>query len=320
MSKWNAWAGSTPAPNLSPPKVERRRSSPYPQKVEEFADLDHVIRNYVLTHYPADTLLANPESVVVTQGSCFARNLAGSLTRLGMRVAHLNVNEFVNTTYANAQFFDHVFGLGNVDPHFRTAFERLLTREHAEDFRRLVAQCRAFVLTVGVAPCWYVKGTNEIVTGPDTRNLDAFEMRTTTPAWNGENLVRAVGAIRGVNPTARIFLTLSPAPLNGTLEFDSTIVADCLSKSVLRVAIHEVLQRKLEGVSYWPSFEIVRWVGSHLGPVFGAEDGHPRHVSNFVVDAIVGAFIRVHGGVPRPRADAEADFGSSEPFTLSKSF
>jgi hypothetical protein len=300
--------------------MERRKSSTYPTKTSEFEDLDRIIRDYVLTHYVGDDILADPEAVVVTQGSCFARNLAGSLARLGTRVAHLNVNEFVNTTYANAMFFDHVFATREVDARFKTAFEQLVTPAAAEDFRALVAGCRAFVLTVGVAPCWYLKATGELVPQPNLRKMDEFEMRTTTPAWNAENLQRVLAAIRAVNREALVFMTLSPAPLNHTLEFDSTIVADCLSKSVLRVAIHEVMQKHLEGVRYWPSFEIVRWVGSHLGPVFGAEDGQPRHVSNFIVDAIVGAFIRAHGGVPRSASGAAAEFGSAQPFALSKSF
>jgi hypothetical protein len=145
-------------------------------------------------------------------------------------------------------------------------------------------------------------------------------MRTLAPSWNADQIRRIVAAVRTVNPTTRIFLTLSPAPLNYSFEFPSTIVGDCLSKSTLRVAIHEVLLGKPEGVRYWPSFEVVRWVGSHLGPVFGAEDNQPRHVSDFIVDAIVKSFIRVHGGGERAPQEARPLLENTAPFTLARNF
>ncbi|HEX7560295.1 MAG TPA: hypothetical protein VF386_13925, partial [Usitatibacter sp.] len=93
------------------------------------------------------------------------------------------------------------------------------------------------------------------------------------------------------------------------------------SKSVLRVAIHQVLSQHPPGVRSWPSFEVVRWVGSHLGPVFGAEDKHPRHVSEFIVDAIVRSFIGIHGGVLRAQsAGLVKDFENTAPFALSRNF
>lgn len=297
------------------------RPAPYPQKTEVFDDLDAVIRDYVLTGYPPDDTLSDPQAIVVTQGSCFARNLASSLSRLGARVAHLNVNEYINTTIANAMFFEHIFAGAECDPVVRSIFSRLVDAKQMDEFRELVSTCRAFVLTIGVAPCWFVKGTQQLVLEPDKRRLGDFEMRTTAPAWNAGNIRRVIDSIRKVNTNARIFLTLSPAPLNYSFEFPSTIVGDCLSKSVLRVAINEVLQDKRENVRYWPSFEVVRWVGSHLGPVFGAEDGHPRHVSNFVVDAIVRNFIRIHGGSDKTGgATPGTELGNEQPFTLSRNF
>jgi hypothetical protein len=293
----------------------------YPKETGVFDDLDAVIRDYVLHGYPSDDTLADPQAIVVTQGSCFARNLAASLSRLGARVAHLNVNEFINTTVANSMFFEHIFAGAECDPVVRGIFDQLMGRAQVDEFRHLVSRCRAFVLTIGVAPCWFIRGTQQMVLQPDKERLGDFEMRTTTPAWNAGNIRNIINSIRAVNPAVRIFLTLSPAPLNYSFEFPSTIVGDCLSKSVLRVAIHEVLGDRRPDVRYWPSFEIVRWVGSHLGPVFGAEDGHPRHVSNFVVDAIVRNFIRLHGGTDRPAsAEPRPAFDNEGPFTLSRNF
>jgi hypothetical protein len=90
----------------------------------------------------------------------------------------------------------------------------------------------------------------------------------------------------------------------GTTEFYSAITADCLSKSTLRLACHEVCAKRPD-IIYWPSFEIVRWLGVHYTrpdrPVFGHEDGIARHVSNWVVDMIIDLFIQHHSPEPAPR-------------------
>ena len=48
---------------------------------------------------------------------------------------------------------------------------------------------------------------------------------------------------------------------------------------------------KLPGVHYWPSFEIVRWIGAHTGPVFGIDDGAQFHVSEALIGRITSQFI-----------------------------
>ncbi len=94
----------------------------------------------------------------------------------------------------------------------------------------------------------------------------------------------------------KIVLTVSPVPISGTTEFGSAVVADCVSKSTLRVACHEVATfHQAEDVVYWPSFEIVRWLGPHYGPahplVYGADDDNTRHVSGWIVKIIIDLFL-----------------------------
>jgi hypothetical protein len=292
----------------------------YPNHVSQLEDLDRIIRTVVLRNYVGPPVLADAGAVVVTQGSCFASNLASSLARQGASVAHLNVNEYINTTVANAMFFEHVFKGADCDPAIRGLMSRIMDERRVAEFARLVEQCRAFVLTIGVAPCWFVKGTDTVALEPDRNRMSSFEMRTTSVSWNAANIRRVVDAIRRANAGAEIFITLSPAPLNASSEYDSIMVADCVSKSVLRIAIDEVVREQRPGVRYWPSFEVVRWVGSHLGPVYGAEDSHPRHVSNFVVDAIVRAFIELHGGELRPSKQGAGSFKNTRPFELARNF
>jgi hypothetical protein len=74
-----------------------------------------------------------------------------------------------------------------------------------------------------------------------------------------------------LNPNIKLVLTLSPVPLARTFEFSSAIVADAVSKSVLRAAIHELIGMYPEKIFYFPSYEMVTWLGRYRGDAFGAE-------------------------------------------------
>ena len=61
------------------------RPAPYPPNTDVFKDLDGVIRDFVLHGYTPDDTLADPEAIVVTQGSCFARSGANGPTTRSTR-------------------------------------------------------------------------------------------------------------------------------------------------------------------------------------------------------------------------------------------
>lgn len=53
-----------------------------------------------------------------------------------------------------------------------------------------------------------------------------------------------------MNIGAQIIIRLSSVPLLATFEQHSAFIADCLSKSALRVVINEVMNDKIEFVYY----------------------------------------------------------------------
>jgi hypothetical protein len=115
-------------------------------------------------------------------------------------------------------------------------------------------------------------------------------MRTTTCSENIANLQRAIALIRVLAPTALVVITVSPVPLFATTEMPSALMADCVSKSVLRAAVHEVVSAD-RTLIYFPAFEIVRWLSAYTNThIFGEDDRSSRHVSNWVVDFIVSSF------------------------------
>ena len=71
------------------------------------------------------------------------------------------------------------------------------------------------------------------------------------------------------------------------------MTADSVSKSVLRVAIDQAMgEHRATNVSYWPSFEIVRWAGAHVSwPAYGFHDDRARHVTRYTVGRIIDAFV-----------------------------
>jgi hypothetical protein len=119
-----------------------------------------------------------------------------------------------------------------------------------------------FILTFGLSEVWYDAETQNVFLrtvpkqyyDPD-RNL----FRVSTVEENRDNIDAIYKLIRKHRPDAKIIVTLFPIPLIATFRDESCITANSVSKSVLRVAIDEVMRaRKDEGfIFYWPSYEIV---------------------------------------------------------------
>ena len=296
---------------------QNRRARPrgWPGRQRAFAKPRELIEQYVLKGQPGEPFIRN-DTVFMTLGSCFAENLAKRLRGAGYPVNSEEIGEEVNSTYANRfllEWIEH----GPRDPTTKR-MEKFYGEAMRERLRRYVEESEVFVLTLGLAPCFFEADTGRFVFYPpqtDTGRdllLANTVMRTTTVSENIRNLGLVLDSLRRLArrpPT--IILTVSPVPLSGTLEFHSAVVADCVSKSTLRVACHEVMTlQDSADVLYWPSFEIVRWLGTHFGPdqphVYGAEDSNTRHVSEWVVRLIIDLFLEHYSVGEAPAQPAEA--------------
>jgi hypothetical protein len=119
-------------------------------------------------------------------------------------------------------------------------------------------------------------------------------MRQTSEVENIQALLDIITAIRTVNPKCAIVLTLSPVPLLASLTKYPPIAANAISKAVLRAALHNVYERNLPDVYYWPSYEFVTWHGTTVEIVYGKEGNDLRHVSQSLIDSITGHFRRYY--------------------------
>lgn len=286
-------------PDSGPATVVR----PWPVRARRFADPRSLIAKFLLRGLPDDRFI-RPDSAFFTLGSCFANNLAIRLSDRGYQVRYEDIGEEVNSTFANRSLLDWIEH-GPMDGP-TTVMDELYGPAVRQRFLEGLQDCDVFVMTLGVAACFFRKDSGAFAFAPLSTRLGhesllfRHVMKTTSVAQNVENISAIIAAVRRLaKRPPKIVLTVSPVPLSGTTEHASAITADALSKSTLRLACEEAVNAHAgEGVLYWPSFEMVRWLGAHYDadhPAYGAEDGNSRHVSAWLVDLIIELFLEQHG-------------------------
>jgi hypothetical protein len=279
---------------------ERPRVKPWPARSFLFDDPRSLIERYVLRWKHGEPII-EPDSVFMTIGSCFALNLANHLRELGRTVHAEEIGEDVNSTYANRYLLDWIADGPTSAP--TQAVQDAYGPAMRERMRARVAESDVFVITLGVAPCFFRKDNGEfafIVAKTAAARLHLYAnhvMRTTTVEENVRNIHAIMDTVaRLARRPPKFVLTVSPVPLGGTTERHSAVIADCVSKSTLRLAAEQVVS------TAGKHQVIVRWLGPHFGPehekVYGAEDGNSRHVSNWLVRLIIELFLKHHAAEP----------------------
>ena len=274
---------------------------PWPTRQTSFASPRELVIRYMLRDRPKAPFI-RPDTVFMTLGSCFADNLAQRLRVAGYATFSERIGEEVNSTFANRYLLEWIES-GPVNPQ-TTLMDETFGGASRERLRCGIEACDVFVMTLGVAASFFDDEGEFVFISQHSQttaaSLGLRTMRTTSVAENVENISRIVGAVwRIAGRKVKIVLTVSPVPLAGTSEMESAVTADCLSKSTLRVACQEAIAKEPAGdLIYWPSFEMVRWLGPHFGPetppVYAADDGNTRHVSAWLIDLIVGLFVEFH--------------------------
>ncbi|RFC36365.1 MAG: GSCFA family protein [Candidatus Nitrotoga sp. LAW] len=278
----------------------------YPTRFEELGDLSRLITDHVVRgHTPDKPPLARGDNVV-TLGSCFAAELRYFLNEAGLASDSFWVPSGLNNTYALLDFISWCATGKQTEKGFRyertpdgTLKDWTPTHEREEYLDKL-RTAGAIVFTIGLAEVWEDSHTGQVFwRGIPELIFDEgrHRFRITTVDENRKNIRQIIDLIRKINGTVPIVLTLSPVPLKATFQNVSCMTADCVSKSILRVAIAEIMQENRPDIFYWPSFEIVKWGGCHLPyPVYGTDDAVVRHVSRYVVMHILFEFVRYFYG------------------------
>lgn len=281
----------------------------YPTSNRDFEELSELINDFCLDgHVPQNPLL-NSSGNVVAIGSCFAAELRHFLNDVGLSSDSFWIPSGLNNTFALLDFFSWAVtgnetakgfayskGSDGILSDWKPEFEQ-------QKYKQALASATCFVFTLGLAEVWEDVVTRKVFWRGVPESIfkeNRHKFRLSTVQENMENLEKIVEIIRQINPSAPIVFTLSPVPLKATFSNQSCVTSDCVSKSTLRLAIHQFMESSsCSNVYYWPSFEIVKWVGCHLPyPVYGTDDGVVRHVSRFMVTEILKAFVRAYFGEP----------------------
>lgn len=275
----------------------------FPRDKEMFDDLDLIAEQYVFDTFGPDQPLLTNEDKVVTMGSCFAERLRTWLREHDRNAEYINVPEGLNNSFAVRQWLEWVLtGDRSSDAYWydEDAVEGAKLYQPTEEHEYILEhmkKTKAVVITLGLGEVWRDKQTNQVFwRGIPEVNYDPTRhvCEPSSVDENVENIERIVSLIKThAGEDTVVIFTLSPVPLNATFTKRPTIVSDCVSKSILRVAL-DVFFRKntTQDVYYWPSFEMVRWVGAHTDMPTLYEDETPRHVNKNIVHIIISNFVK----------------------------
>lgn len=232
---------------------------------------------------------------IFTIGSCFAREVEETLHELDMTplsyVAHDHFGEdvkrgFVNryNTYSILNEFrwasgepfheDGFYQVGfnsYIDLHShlvgkRHKFDEIVAlRRRVTDYFAMALQAEVVVLTLGLIESWYDRKTDTYINRAPlfSRKLneqidgeDRFEFRVISFEENMHNLEEIFKIIKSNNRKAKIYVTVSPVNLMATFTKRDVVVANCLSKSMLRTCAETWKQMHPHAIDYFPSYEM----------------------------------------------------------------
>ena len=308
----NAMANSKGSGKMSAGNVDLKKSkwhtnnliSYFPKEKSQFDDLETLAKEYVFAEYGPASPIFPADGTVVTMGSCFAERLRNWLKANGKNSDYINVPEGLNNSFAVRQYLEWALtGDRSTDAYWYDNDPTAGAYQwEPEDEQKALLEhfknTKGVVVTFGLAEVWRDKATKNVFwRGVPAKYFDPdkHESVTSTVQENVDNMKRIYDLIvqhAGLDTT--IIFTLSPVPLNATFMGRPTIISDCVSKSTLRVAIDQFFNeyKNATNAYYWPSFEMVRWVGAHTDFPTLFEDGTPRHVNNKVVSIIIENFVR----------------------------
>jgi hypothetical protein len=146
--------------------------------------------------------------------------------------------------------------------HFVGLEETLKRRALIQAVTKRIKNCRAVILTLGLAEVWRDVEADVFVNCTPIPSLfktepDRYEFHLTSFDENLKNLEALYGLLaRYGHPDFHIVVTVSPVPLMNTFSAMDIVVANTWAKSLLRAAAQEWASAHAN-VDYFPSYEIV---------------------------------------------------------------
>lgn len=132
---------------------------------------------------------------------------------------------------------------------------------HLAAMRRMLREMDVFVFTLGLTETWMDRRDGAVfplcpgVSG-GCFDPSIYQFLNLTVDDVRRDLTEALTLLRAIRPGLKVILTVSPVPLKATASSDHVLAATCYSKSVLRVAAHDIAGSH-DNVGYFPSYEII---------------------------------------------------------------
>ncbi len=265
-------------------------------------NIDSVSDSLFSQYGPPNPIFSNT-SKIMTMGSCFAMRIREWMESFQKTSDTVFVPEGLNNSFAVRQFIDWALtGNRSSDAYWydQDQDKNIFKWESAEEqktVREKFINYDGFIITFGLSEVWRDKQTKGVFWRGVPNELfdpERHECVVSTVEENVQNMIQIIQLIQTHCGNKPIIFTLSPVPLNASFQNRPCIVSDCVSKSILRVAIEEIQRQEFTNLYYWPSFELVKWVPTHADVKgFGEEDGlDSRHVSNWAVSTIIKNFVK----------------------------
>lgn len=164
-------------------------------------------------------------------------------------------------------------------------------KEHFASVRQLFETLDVFIFTLGLTESWRNKHDGAVyplapgvVAGVLNEEIHEFVNFTVADVVEDMNLF--IKRLSQVNPNAKMLITVSPVPLIATYEDRHVLVSTTYSKSVLRAAADEIVQKNVQ-CEYFPSYEII--TGLHTKGCYFEND--LRSVKTEGVEQVMGLFL-----------------------------
>lgn len=281
---------------------------------------EHAISRYFMRGLaPAEPFLDRSSSVVAF-GSCFAGHISNYLSDRDYNLATKRGTAYVST------MGDGIVNTFAIRQQFEWAWEHKQPQVelwHGYDAKALgydetvrveteamFSSADVFIITLGLSEVWYDEPTKEVfwrAVPKESFDPSRHRFRLSSHQENLENLRAIHRLIRKHRPEATVILTLSPIPLTATFRPVGCVVANSVSKSILRVALDEFFRETSDDgrLFYFPSFEIAQHAFEHPW----MEDR--RHIHKHVLDFNMAVFERFFCKADITDADIAARYAAA---------
>jgi len=266
--------------------------------------------------------LINKKTKIACMGSCFADQIATTLTKRNYNVLDEKEEDkrgFDPVAWGSVynpacfkQIMDYSFNFGEfspltrwwptqkkeivMDPFRRNIYYKETQKEkkfkaHSEESKKVLSNLDVFIFTLGLTETWRDKRdhyTFWMAPPPLAYDKSIHEFKNLTVEECTENMKQGLNTLFDHNPNCQVILTVSPVPFRATFENSmDPVTANMSSKSKLRTSINYLID-KFSNVSYFPAFECVLY---YPGKAF-KDDG--RHVEQKTVNKIMNVFFTMY--------------------------